>query len=114
MLVNKGGHGSASSFRLETNAAEKKGGMELRVEAVMRQEVHGSHEGFEKRELKKRQEALVLTGGVLDTEGLDDDLQELFRYKDDGTGEVHRWINDVQSNFFRGPAKECKDGWLGE
>ena len=38
----------------------------------------------------------MLSGGVLDTECLDEDVQELFRYKGDGTVEVHRWVNDVQ------------------
>ena len=40
------------------------------------------------RELKKRKEALVRSGGELDTEGLDEDVQELFRYNDDRTVEV--------------------------
>ena len=30
------------------------------------------------REVKKREEALVLSGGELDTEGLNEDVQELF------------------------------------
>ena len=47
----------------------------------------------------------MLPGVVFDTEGFDDDVQELFRYGDDGTEEVHRWVNDVQWNAFRGPAK---------
>ena len=43
----------------------------------------------------------MLSGGVLNTEGLDEEVQELFRYKDDGMVKVVRWINDVQSNGFR-------------
>ena len=46
----------------------------------------------------------MLSGGVLDTDGLDADVQGLFRCKDGGTVEVHRWINDVQWNAFRGIA----------
>ena len=38
-----------------------------------------------RRELKKRNDALVLSGGELDTGGLAEDVQELFRCKDDGT-----------------------------
>ena len=48
----------------------------------------------------------------MDTEGLDEDVQELFRYKDDGTVEVHGWISDVLWNFFSGQAQVCKDGEL--
>ena len=46
----------------------------------------------------------------MDTECLDDDVQGLFRYKDDGAVEVHKWVSDVQWNFFRGPTNVCKDG----
>ena len=31
-------------------------------------------------------------------------MQDIFRYKDDGTDLVHRWISDVQWNYF--PAKK--------
>ena len=58
-----------------------------------------------KRELKKRKEALVLSGGELDTEGVSEDVKELFSYKDDRALEVHKWINGVQWNYFHGPAK---------
>ena len=50
------------------------------------------------RQLKKRKEALVLSGAVLDTEGLDEDVLELASYSDDGTAEIRRWTNDVQRN----------------
>ena len=54
-----------------------------------------------------------MLSGELDTEDLDEDVQELFfRYKDDGTIEVHRWISDIQWNFCRCPAKVCKHGEL--
>ena len=51
--------------------------------------------------------SLCRAGGVLDTGGLDEEVQEPFRYKDDGTVEVHRWINDVHLNAFRGMAIVC-------
>ena len=54
----------------------------------------------------------MLSGGVLDTGGLDGDVQELFRYNDDGTVEVHRWINDVRWNACPGLATVCRDGEL--
>ena len=40
---------------------------------------------------------------------LDEDVQELFLYKDDGTIQVYRLINDVQCNAFRGIAKKCTE-----
>ena len=64
------------------------------------------------KELEKRKEALVLSEVFFDTEGFDEDAQELFRYGDDETVEVHRWVNDVQWNAFRGPAKVGGDGEL--
>ena len=45
------------------------------------------------RELTKRKETLVLSGRELDREGLDWDVQELFRYKYGGTDEVHKWVS---------------------
>ena len=62
-----------------------------------------------KRGLKKRKVALVLSGGELDTEGLSEDVKELFRYKDDGTVEVRKWMSDVRWNYFHGVANVCKD-----
>ena len=54
----------------------------------------------------------MFSGGVWDTDGLDEDLQELSRNRDDGAVEVHRWINDVQWNAFQGSAKVCSDSDL--
>ena len=65
-----------------------------------------------KRGLEKRKVALVLSGGELDTEGLSEDVKELFRYKDDGPVEVRKWISDVQWKCFHGVANVCKDGEL--
>ena len=75
---------------------EMRGGRKNRVQSA-------AHKN-EKRAEEKRKDALVLLGGVLDTDGLDADVQGLFRCKDGGTVEVHRWINDVQWNAFRGIA----------
>ena len=47
------------------------------------------------RELKERKDALVLSGGELDTEGLDEDVQEPFRYEDDGTVETSMMFNGI-------------------
>ena len=62
-----------------------------------------------RRELKKgkgRAGALKRSCGQ---KVLDEDMQELSLYKDDGTVQVHRWINDVQWNAFRGIAKKCAE-----
>ena len=77
-----------------------------RVETVMRRKYMEITRDFE-REPKKRKETLVLSGAEVDTEGLSEDGMELFRYKDDGTVEVHRWISDAQWNCFHGLAKRC-------
>ena len=58
----------------------------------------------------RRKHPEVTKEGVLDTEGLDEDVQELFRYKDDGTVEVRRWINNVQWNALRALPRVCRDG----
>ena len=52
----------------------------------------------------------MLFGGDWDTDGMSEDVQELFRYKDGGTVEVHKWVCDVQLHYFRGLPKVCKDG----
>ena len=65
-----------------------------------------------KEDLRKRKEALVVSGGALDTEGLEEDVREKFRCKDDGTKVVHRLIPDVRYNAFKGMAKVCRYGGL--
>ena len=54
---------------------------------------------------KEKKEPLVISGGVLDTEGLE---EELFRHKDGGTVVVHKWITDVRYNAFQGMTKVCR------
>ena len=44
---------------------------------------------------------------ALDTEGLEQHGEELFRCKDDGTVQVRKWITDVQYVAFQGLAKAC-------
>ena len=46
-------------------------------------------------DLKKRKEALVVSGGTLDTEGLRDDVQNVLRYTEGDTVEVRNWITEV-------------------
>ena len=46
-------------------------------------------------DLKKRKEALVVSGGTLDTEGLRDDVQNVLRYTEGDTVEVRNWIMEV-------------------
>ena len=46
--------------------------------------------------------------------GLEQDVQELFRCKDDGTVAVHRWITDVRCHAFKGMAKVCRGGGLDD
>ena len=56
------------------------------VDAVMRRKYVDVHARVQ-REMKRR-EALVLSGGEMDSQGLVEDVHELFRYKDDGTVDV--------------------------
>ena len=37
----------------------------------------------------------MVSGGALDTGGLEPDGQTLFRYKEGGTVEVHTWITEI-------------------
>ena len=55
-----------------------------------------------KGDLKRRKEALVVSGGALHMEDLEDDVQKLFRFKDDGTVAVHRWITNVGYDACKG------------
>ena len=48
-----------------------------------------------KVDLRRREEALVFSGGALDTEGLEENVQKLFRYRDDGSVVVHSWTGRV-------------------
>ena len=41
-----------------------------------------------KNQKERRKEALLVSGGALDTEGLAEDVQNVFRYKEGGTVEV--------------------------
>ena len=49
----------------------------------------------------------VVSGGVLDTEGLEDDVQVFPRQKDDGTVVFHTWITHVRFDAFM--SKVCRD-----
>ena len=49
----------------------------------------------------------MVSGGVWETGGLEDDVQDLFRHKDDGTVVVHTWITHVRLNASM--AKVCRD-----
>ena len=53
-----------------------------------------------KHDLKKRNEALVFSGGTLDTEGLEVDVQNLLRHTECGTVEVRQWITEVSYDAF--------------
>ena len=43
----------------------------------------------------------MILGGALDTEGLEYDVQGLFRKIDDGTAVVHQWFTDVRFKVFK-------------
>ena len=57
---------------------------------------------------------MVVAGGALDTEGLEENVQELLRYKEDGTVEVHKWVTEIPYDAFKGMAKGCKEHILEE
>ena len=56
-----------------------------------------------KNELQEVVEASVVSGGALGTEGLEEDCQNLFRHREDGTVDVRKWITQV-------PNDACKAG----
>ena len=43
----------------------------------------------------------MVSGGALDTEGLEEHVQNLFRYRDVGTVVVHQWITEVQCDALK-------------
>ena len=52
--------------------------------------------------LKKRKESLMVSGGILVTDGVEDDVQNLLCYEEGGTVEVHPWIREVSCDVFEG------------
>ena len=58
--------------------------------------------------VERRKETLVDSGGALDADGLEEDVQELFIYGGDGTAVVRKWITDVRFNAFKGMAQVCR------
>ena len=65
-------------------------------------------------ELERRRRALVASGGALDTEGLEEGVQNLFRYKEEGTVEVHKWITELPYDALQDMTKVCKENQLEE
>ena len=118
-IRNAGRQPNEVSVLSDLNEGRERGGLEIQpfgscwIETVMRRKYMEVTRDMT-RELKKRKDALVRSGGVWTQKAFDEDVQELFRYKDDGTVEVHRCINDVQWNAFRGLATVCRDGELGK
>ena len=60
-------------------------------------------------DLKRRKEVLVVSGGALDTEGAEEDVQKLFRYSEDATVQVYKWITEAPYAAFEGVATACKE-----
>ena len=59
----------------------------------------------------KKKDTLVVPGGNLDTEGLEEDVQTLFRQCEDGAVEVHEWVTGVSNDAFAGTARNiCRNG----
>ena len=110
-LVPVGGHSSVENMRREQAQRCKRGGFqnqpcgECWIEQVMRRTYIEATERIEGRFSKSRKEALVVSGGALDTEGLEEDVQTLFRYEEDGTVGVHKWITEVPYDAFTGVVK---------
>ena len=64
------------------------------------------------KELQRRKEAFLVSGGILD-KGLEN-VQNVLRFKEDCTVEVHRWIADIPYDASKGLAKACKEDKLEE
>ena len=54
----------------------------------------------------------MVYGRVLDTEGVDANVQSLLRHKDDGTVLVREWITDVRFKASKGMMRVSRDGEL--
>ena len=86
------GDRSNRSMKKEQTQRRKRGGLEIQpfwdcwIEHALRRKHIEATKEF-KEDLKRRKEALVVSGGVLDTEGLEEDVQELFRQKTTQWGE---------------------------
>ena len=81
--------------------------LEILDRTVNAAEVHRGHRRVERR-FKTKKEKPAVSGGALDTEGLEENVQELYRYKDHGTAVVLQ-ITDVRYSAFKGMAKVCRD-----
>ena len=117
--ANNAGISSVESFRAEQAQPRKRERQEIQPFWRLLDREGDAQEVRERRKrVEKRAEEKEGGVGALrrmsDTEGLDEDLEELFLYKDDGTVEVHRCLDDVQWNAFRSNAKVCRDRELAK
>ena len=63
----------------------------------------------------EKKKPLVVSAGASDRKGLQEDVQKLFRCKDDGKIVVLSWITDVPYDPLKGTAKVCReDGFEDE
>ena len=53
----------------------------------------------------------MVSGEALDSEDLEEDEQNLFRYRDDGTTAVHKWITDVLYDVFKRHGESVQRRW---
>ena len=107
-LANNGGNGSARSFRCEQHPADgcQPCGV-CWVETVMRRKYMKITKN--KRKLKKRKEALVLSGSELGhTSSVRRREGRFFATNYDGTVQVHNRIRDVQWSYFHALTKLWK------
>ena len=92
---NLGQHNMVVRVRSELSDQSKRNGVEEEDSKVTLTGTAGSNKWKwatkdVKQDLNRRNEALVVSGGALDTEGLEEDVETLFRYKKDETVEVHK------------------------
>ena len=105
--------------RKDSTQRRKRGGVQSQligdcwIEQVMHRKYMEAAKELEV-DLKKSMETLVLSRGTLDTQEWKKMSKLLFRYKGDGTVEVHKWITEISFDAYKSMTKLCRDNGLEE
>ena len=67
-----------------------------------------------KNDLKTMKKILMNSGGALETEDLEEDVQKWVRYMEDEIDEVRKWITKVPYDVCKGLTKACQEDRLEE
>ena len=108
--------GQLGILEMEQSQRRKRGGLEAQPfgdcwnqQVVRRRYTEAAKEL--KGGLKRRTEAFVVSGGALDTEWLEEDVQEWFRCKDDGTGGSAQVDYEISLRCFERHGESVQGRW---